>query len=357
MRYTPKVDSALLLLLACFACGGPAGRQPGYAVPSPPAADDIVATVAGIPITAREMRNEVGMRDAAMQAQLYRVQRAALESMVARRLIEAEAARQGVAVDRLTQTETNKRMATVTTEEARAVYESAKDRFAGKAEEDAIASIAESMRQSRIQSARTKWISELRKASDVVVRLEPPRARVESGPNPPAGPTDAPVSIVVFSDYECAFCGRHAATLKRLESKFGKSISIAVRDFPLPIHKRAAKAAEAAACASDQGRFWEMHDWLFANQRSLDPSDFKKAAVTLGLDASRFAQCLDAGKFAAGVEKERRAGERLGVAGTPATFVNGQLIPGAMAFEEYASVVEDELQRHTRAPVTGHGRQ
>jgi protein-disulfide isomerase len=106
--------------------------------------------------------------------------------------------------------------------------------------------------------------------------------------------------------------------------------------------------AEAAACARDQGRYWEMHDWLFANQQKPDPAEMKANAVTLGLDVGKFSRCLDGGTFTAEIERERREGERVGVAGNPATFINGRLIPGAMAYDEYASEVDDELRQNSR---------
>lgn len=338
----------LLVVLAafCASCndrGRPTGTQPDVRPTS-----EAVAVVSGVPVTAQQLDKEVGARAAAMQAQVYRLRRSVLDSMIARMLVEAEANRRGLAADELTRIEVAKRTTPVTPEEARAVYEAAKDRFSGTGETEALASITASMGQSRIQSARIQWVADLRKASNVSVMLEPPRVQIGAGKNPIRGAANAPVSIVVFTDYECPFCSRHLSTLKQLERQYGQSVSITIRDFPLPIHKRAVKAAEAAACARDQGRYWEMHYWLFANQQKLDPADIKASAATIGLDLGKFGRCLDGSTFAAEIEQERREGERAGVAGTPATFINGRLIPGAMAYDEYASEVDDELRRKSR---------
>ena len=250
----------MLLLLAflaafCLSCND--RSRSADTRPDVRSTSEAVAVVSGVPVTTQQLDKEVGARAAAMQAQLYRLRRSVLDSMIGRMLVEAEASRRGLAIDEVTRIEVAKRTTPVAPEEARAVYEAAMDRFSGTSETEALASITASMGQTRIQSARMQWVADPRKASNVSVMLEPPRVEVGAGKNPIRGTADALVSIVVFTDYECPFCSRHLSTLKRLEQHYGQSVSIAVRDFPLPIHKRAVKAAEAAAWARDQGRYWE----------------------------------------------------------------------------------------------------
>ncbi len=108
------------------------------------------------------------------------------------------------------------------------------------------------------------------------------------------------------------------------------------RDFPLTsIHQYAQKAAEASECADDQGKFWEYHDLLFANQGALDVDSLKGYAKQLGLDTSTFNSCLDEGKQTAEVEKDSQDAQAAGASGTPAFFINGQLVSGAIPFEDY----------------------
>jgi hypothetical protein len=109
------------------------------------------------------------------------------------------------------------------------------------------------------------------------------------------------------------------------------------------MHKDAPKAAEAAQCAGDQRRFWLMHDMLFANQKSLTPADLKRYAQALELDGMAFGQCMDSDKYAGRVRDDRALGEKLGVAATPATFINGRLVPGAVGIEQFVSVIDEEL--------------
>jgi protein-disulfide isomerase len=117
------------------------------------------------------------------------------------------------------------------------------------------------------------------------------------------------------------------------------------RDYPLPFHEFAQKAAEAGACADEQGKFWEMHDHMFGHQDGLAVDALKKAARDLGLDGARFDACLDGGKLAQKVKKNFDAGQEAGVTGTPAFFINGLPLSGAQPIEEFKKVIDKELAR------------
>lgn len=117
------------------------------------------------------------------------------------------------------------------------------------------------------------------------------------------------------------------------------------RDFPLPNHPSALPAAEAALCADAQGKFWEYHDRLFDNQRSLSPEAYRKFAQELGLDQKAFGECLDSGKFRDSIARDYQAGERLGVNATPTFFINGRYLSGAQPFEAFQSILDEEIQR------------
>jgi protein-disulfide isomerase len=118
------------------------------------------------------------------------------------------------------------------------------------------------------------------------------------------------------------------------------------KDFPLTsIHPEAVKASEAAHCAGDQGKYWEYHDVLFANQRSLQAAHLKKYAADLQLDTATFDRCLDSGRHAAKVQSGVREATQLGLSSTPSIFINGRLVMGAQPFEAFQAVIDDELQR------------
>ena len=118
------------------------------------------------------------------------------------------------------------------------------------------------------------------------------------------------------------------------------------KDFPLTsIHPQAFKASEAAHCAGDQGKYWEYHDRLFANQQALQTDALKKHAADLDLDAAAFGTCLDSAKYADRVRSGLQAGTQLGVGSTPSVFINGRLLTGAQPYEAFQAVIDDELQR------------
>lgn len=151
------------------------------------------------------------------------------------------------------------------------------------------------------------------------------------------GQLNAPAQLIVYSDFECPFCAQFALTMKKIEGYFAGKIAIAYRQYPLPSHAQAEKAAEASECAAEQGKFWEMHDKLFADNvaGNMSADQFKKDAADLKLDQNKFNQCLDNGQYAAKVAAEKAEGDKAGVTGTPTSFLNGNIYPGAYPFEDF----------------------
>jgi len=174
--------------------------------------------------------------------------------------------------------------------------------------------------------------------------MEPLRTEV-AAVGPAKGPATAPVTIVEFSDFQCPFCARLIPTLDQVTSKYGDKVRLVFRQFPLAMHAEAQKAAEASLCANDQGKFWEFHDAMFKNQQALAVDQLKAKAVEMGMNAEQFNSCLDGSKHAAQVKKDFEEGSKAGVSGTPAMFVNGRFISGAVPFPEIAKVIDDELNR------------
>jgi len=179
----------------------------------------------------------------------------------------------------------------------------------------------------------------------VNVSWEPYRLRFDLDNAPSLGKSGAPVTLVEFSDFQCPFCSRVVPTMEQVRAKYGDKVRIVFRQYPLPFHQKAQKAAEASLCASDQGKFWEMHDAMFANQQALAVEQLKAKAAELGLKAEEFNSCIDSGKHAAAIQADMKEGSAAGVSGTPALFVNGRFINGAVPFDQIATVIDDELRR------------
>lgn len=155
------------------------------------------------------------------------------------------------------------------------------------------------------------------------------------------GDFNAPITLVEFSDFECPFCERHYPTLNKILSENKGKVRLVYKHFPLGFHPNAQKAAEASECAAEQGKFWEYHDKLFENQPSgYSLEKFKQWAKDLGLNANKFNDCLDSGKYASKVQIDYQEGVQKGVNGTPATFINGQLVSGALPYETFKKIID-----------------
>jgi len=194
-------------------------------------------------------------------------------------------------------------------------------------------------------SAQRRYLDSLRSKYHARIELAPLRETVPLD-GPRRGPANAPVTLVEFSDFQCPFCGRYAPVVRQVMEKYPDRVQLIFHHLPLvKIHPNAQKAAEAAVCAQDQGRFWEMHDLMFAEQSKLAVDALKDKARRIGLDTGTFDRCLDEGKATEAVAKDVRDAEQLGIAGTPASFVNGRFLDGAVSAEELGALVEDELRR------------
>ncbi len=167
--------------------------------------------------------------------------------------------------------------------------------------------------------------------------------KVVPGSSPSRGPKNAPVTLVLFSDFECPFCTRVEPTITQLEKEYAGKIRVVWKNFPLEFHKNAKPAAKAALAAGEQGKFWEMHGKLFQNQRALDRPNLEKYAQELGLDMSRFKAALDGPKFDAQIADDMKEAASVEVTGTPASFINGRKIGGAYPYDTFKKIVEQEL--------------
>lgn len=153
-----------------------------------------------------------------------------------------------------------------------------------------------------------------------------PAAIISLDNAPTRGPAEAPVHIVEFSDFECPFCAKAAGIIPELLKAYPGDVQFAFKEFPLPFHKESALAHEAALAAGAQGKFWEMHDLLFASQDKLGREDLIRKAQQLNLDMPRFVSDLDQHRFKSQVDADRQEGDRLGIDGTPFFFINGHAI-------------------------------
>jgi protein-disulfide isomerase len=277
---------------------------------------------------------------------VHQARSAALSERIDAGLLVEESLRRGMPVDELQEAEAAARAAPVTDADLEAFYEENQARIQGSLDE-----VRERLRgylqRSREAESRRAYLQELREAARVELLLpEPAFPRVAVAATGPArGPDDAPVTMIVFSEFQCPYCAQASPVLASLSEEYGDRLRVVFRDFPLPSHSLAQKASEAAHCAGLQGAFWAMHDRLFAHPRELDVASLKAHARALGLDGAAFDGCLDEGRTAKVVTDNRDAGREAGVTGTPAFFINGRYLSGARPAETFRALIDEELAR------------
>jgi protein-disulfide isomerase len=178
-----------------------------------------------------------------------------------------------------------------------------------------------------------------------IAKLSPPVTESDHA----HGPKSAPVTLVEYGDYECPSCGEAYPIIKEVQRQLGNRLRFVFRNFPLTtIHPHAQHAAEAAEAAAEQGKFWEMHDHLFENQRALDDAHLKQYASFLELDLARFEREMSEHAYAARVREDFRSGVRSGVNGTPTFFINGVRHDDSWDLETLLEVIKKASVSHGR---------
>jgi protein-disulfide isomerase len=171
----------------------------------------------------------------------------------------------------------------------------------------------------------------------------PPSALGLRADDPTRGNAKAPVTLVLFSDFQCPYCGKVEPTLNEVEKAYGDKVKVVWKHQPLAMHPQAIPAAEAAEAAREQGKFWQMHDKLFANQGALSPDVYTRYAKELNLDLARFEASRQSGKGRARIQQDQEIAGRVGVNGTPTMFVNGERVVGAVPFETLKAAIDRQL--------------
>ena len=299
-----------------------------------------LAVVNGDTLTTNDLEQQEGNRLLQARYQYYQAERKALDDLIDQRLLDQEAKRQRLTVDQLKKQEIEAKIKEPTEDQLEIYYEGmdSKDSF-----DKVKGKIREHIIELRTAKLTSTFMESLRLKSTIMVQLAPPMASVDSTHSAGVeGSANAPAQLIEFADFQCPYCQKVNPDLNRLLSEYKGKISIVYKDFPLPMHANAEKAAEAARCAGEQGKYWEYHNALF-NDKKLQGDDLKLEAATLKLDTAKFDDCLDSGKEAAGVNQDRTEGMNLGLSGTPSFFLNGHFFSGAVNYDQLRFMVEQQL--------------
>jgi protein-disulfide isomerase len=312
--------------------------------------DELVATVGTTSITLAQVdekalqQSVTSFGNVKLVQALYEARREAIDEIVADTLMDREAKSRGIDRATLVEKEISDKVAPVGDTDVANWYQANQARVQGASLDQVRAPIRAYLIQERMEDAKQRYIGTLKEKTAVRILLDPPRLKV-AATGPSKGSTGAPIEMIEFSDFQCPFCLRANATVDQVLKTYGDKIHFVYRHYPLPNHPNARPAAEASACAAEQGQFWPYHDRLFEQQSKLSDSDLKTHAAALGLDTARFNACFDAHKYKSRVDGDVKDGEEAGVTGTPAFFVNGRLLSGAQPFEAFRRLIEDELSQ------------
>jgi protein-disulfide isomerase len=304
---------------------------------------ETVAKVGDRSISLEEVEKRAKPQLIEIEQQRFDVLNGSLEELIRTELLEREAKARGVTVAELFKVEVTDKVPAPSEDDVKKLYEQYKDQIEGSFD-DVKSQLVEYIQAQGAAGVQGQFLAGLREKYGVEVSLKPPAVQIDDGGRPAKGPKDAPVTIISFSDYECPFCKRAEETVHQVLAAYPDKIRFVHRDFPLDFHANARPAAQAARCAEEQGKYWEMHEKLFTTEDLSGPG-LKALAKGIVADPAKFDTCLDSGKFAEAIDKDVAAGASVGVTGTPAFFVNGRVLTGAQPFEEFKKIIDAELAR------------
>jgi protein-disulfide isomerase len=329
----------VLLTVAAVACA----QQP----PAAPAGtgDPVVARIGDEVITESELEDMLGPSLLNLRQQMYQAKLSQLQSEIFERLVTEKATAEGMTRGEYLKKHINDKA--VVPDEGEIVKLMTQYR-SQLAEDDLQA--REQVAQVLKQRQQAGLQEELRKTlfadAGVKILLEPPRVTVAIAQGTPSrGPQDAPIVLVEYTDYQCPYCNRVQPTITALMERYDGQIRHVFKNLPLPNHSQAQLAGEAALCAQDQGKYWEFHDWLFSNQRTMTREMMVAQAGELGIDGELFDACIEQKTHAGAVSADAREARSFGITGTPGFLINGRVLSGAQPIEAFEVVIDEELER------------
>ncbi|MDX6695034.1 MAG: hypothetical protein QOF02_2637 [Blastocatellia bacterium] len=285
----------------------------------------VLATVGGRTITKGYLEERLKPYVYKRRLEIFTDELAALNYKIYEKLLTAEAKKRNTTPEEVFRAEVTAKVKAPTEADVAKFYEDNKARIQGD-----LPSLRQQISEFLLQQEQRKLVFDLnqrlRAAANLSVLLtepEPPVQAISMDDDPSRGEQSAPVTMVVFTDFQCPACAATHPVIDETLKSYAGRVRLVVRDFPLPMHAQARKAAEAANAAAAQGKFFEYINVLFKNQAALDVPSLKKYAADLGLDTARFNAALDSGQYAAEVEHDMDDGAEYGVDSTPAIFING----------------------------------
>jgi protein-disulfide isomerase len=349
MKNVVITSLVLTAMIACSSANGDkttAQTPPAPVANSAPVADqaDPVAKVNGEAITLADFKKEAGASIVAAEIAVYEAKKQALDKMITDRLLDSEAKKVGLEVEDYLRQEIEAKTEAPTDGEIEAFYNERKAQMPQPLEQMK-PQLLEHLTNEKRRGTFMTFIEDLKKNAGVETFLSPYRVKIDAGKGYRKGPANAAIEIIEFSDFQCPYCTRANETVNEVLSHYGDKVSVVFRHFPLSFHADAHLASQGAECAGEQGKFWEFHDMLFANQQALKAADMSGYATSLQLDIKEFDSCVSVGTHAEKVDNDMAAGSAVGMNGTPGFYINGIPLVGAVPFDMFKEVIDAELAR------------
>jgi len=334
-KYLSTFIGCGLVMLAAVACAQQA--------PPPKADDEVVARIGDEVITAAEVEAMVGPSLLKLRQEIYNTTVGELNAQIFERLVTEKATAEGITreeflaknVDaKMTEPEEDEIVKVMTTYRARLAQDDA------QAREQVVQALQQQQQAKLIEAMRDELFAE----AGVVILLKPPRAVVAITEGTPSrGPASAPIVLVEYTDYQCPYCSRAQPTIDAVMERYDGQIRHVFKNLPLPMHQQAQLAGEAALCAQDQDKFWEFHDWLFQNQRTMNRESMIAEAGELGMNVDLFTACISDGTYQERVDADMKEARGFGITGTPGFMINGRVLTGAQPLEAFEAIIDEEL--------------
>ena len=309
----------------------------------------LLATVGDRRITSGDIEDSLRPLIFNVQEQVYNLRRNEVELKINDILLNAEAQKRNTTTRALLDAELTAKVSPVTDADAQKFFDENKDRINGDFAQ-LKPQIIKFMQEREYTRRETAFAGQLRRSAAVNIFLTPPESPVyaiATDDQPSKGNNAAAVTIVEFTDFQCPSCRNAHPVIERLLTEYAGRLKVVVRDFPLPNHAHAFKAAEAAEAAREQGKYWEYIAILFENQTALEVDKLKAYATQVGLDRQKFDAALDSGRFSDAVRRDLSEATRLGVNATPTFFVNGRKASD-ISYESLKASIEAALKTAAR---------
>ena len=336
-RHLVTILVALIASSACAQDAGDAAADTG---------SEVVARFGEEVITQAELNEKVHTRLIALRQQEYEIKRQQLEQTIFEKLVLQAAEAEGLQQADYINKNVSEQVAEPSDPEIQVVMTQYRSRL-NPDDEKAKQQVVTYLKQQQTAKLNQDLRARLFKDANVQILLDPIRYDVAVAEYNPTrgGGEDAVVTLIEYTDFQCPFCSRIQTTLDDILDRYGDNVRHVFKQLPLPMHAQARLGAEASLCAFDQGKFWEMHDWLFVNKNQINREALLQQATALELDPEVFTACLDEEKHAAAVQEDMKEANGMGLTGTPGFLINGRVLKGALPMEEFVKVINDELQR------------